>query len=232
MAAVIVVTCPQCQKQLKAPAELQGKKIRCKCGTAFAVPAAAANKPAEPKETFGLLEDDAPQAKPKKAAPPPPKPAPPKKKKDDDDDEDSSPYGVTTQEFTARCPNCAKEMESEEAVICLNCGYNTRTRVRASTKRVHEITSQDRVGWLMPAIATVVLVLILLGANLGVWFGMEETWKGWDEAAGTQSLSRGVRTWMSAFSAWIGWIGVKFAFRRLVLDPTPPEVEIKEGINK
>src|SRR5205085_6093737 len=38
MAATIVVACPNCQKQLKGPAEIQGKKVRCKsCGHTFSV---------------------------------------------------------------------------------------------------------------------------------------------------------------------------------------------------
>lgn len=228
MAAVIVVACPKCNKQLKAPADLQGKKIRCKdCGTTFPVQAKSEDKPEEKKlETFSFAaEEEKPPEK--KAAPAPKKP---EKKKpapvDDDDEEGSSPYGVTDEQLAARCPNCAKEMESEEAVICLHCGYNTRTRVRASIKRVHEITSQDRVHWLMPAIVCCVGIAILVGLNIFFWFGMSGMWNSMDEAT-TPSLSRGLRTWFSAFSAWIGWIAGKFAFSRLVLQPTPPEEEIK-----
>ena len=46
--ATKTATCPECKKQMKAPAELEGKKIRCKgCGTPVPVKAAAPAKPAK-----------------------------------------------------------------------------------------------------------------------------------------------------------------------------------------
>lgn len=226
MAAVIVIECPKCGKQLKAPPELQGKKIRCKdCGTAFPVQAKSEAKGEEKKaETFAFKEDDGPKAPPKKPAPPPK--APPKKPVDDDDEEGSNPYGVTDEKLIARCPNCAKEMDSEDAIICLHCGYNTRSRRRAETKRVLEITSQDRIQWMMPAVACIIGILVLVGLNVFLWFGLQGMWQTWDEAT-TPSLSRGLRTWISAFSLWGCYAAGKFAFRRLVLQPAPPEEEIK-----
>ena len=73
MATTIVISCPECDKQIKAPAELEGKKIRCKgCGHTFVVRASAA-----------AGDGDGPAAKPakKKPAPPPAKAKAPAKGK-------------------------------------------------------------------------------------------------------------------------------------------------------
>src|SRR5262245_9791594 len=38
MPAIMIITCPSCSKQSKGPAELSGKKLRCKaCGHTFVV---------------------------------------------------------------------------------------------------------------------------------------------------------------------------------------------------
>ena len=97
MASPIVVTCPQCEKQIKAPPEAQGKKIRCKgCGHAFVVPAGAA---VELDEHAGLKEISAPVKARCAAA-------------DEDDDGESNPYGLKEDlETVPRCPHCAKQME-------------------------------------------------------------------------------------------------------------------------
>src|SRR5262249_35328875 len=51
MADTISISCPDCKKQMKAPAHLEGKKVRCKeCGATFAVKAPAPARAApEPK---------------------------------------------------------------------------------------------------------------------------------------------------------------------------------------
>src|SRR3982074_2033126 len=103
MAEAITIICPECEKKMTVPADAVGKKARCKeCQHVFAVRAPATKK-----------------------APPAPKikSAKPKAKPTDEDEEDDTPIGVTALDTAPRCPNCANEMESEEAVICLTCGY-------------------------------------------------------------------------------------------------------------
>ena len=73
MPSMIAVACPECHKEMKAPATLLGKSIRCKhCGHTFA------------------LGGGAPAAK-GKGAPPPKgkgaKPSPAKAKSDDEEEE-------------------------------------------------------------------------------------------------------------------------------------------------
>ena len=47
MATTVTVTCPECKKQLKAPPEIVGKKIRCK-GCEHIFVAKADGEPAKP----------------------------------------------------------------------------------------------------------------------------------------------------------------------------------------
>ena len=133
MAEAITIICPECDKKITVPAAAVGKKVRCKdCDHVFAVKAPAAKptagKPAGVKKT--------PPKKPRTAVKAKPKPT-------DEDEEDDNPIGVTALDTSPRCPNCANEMESEDAVICLTCGYNTRTRLQAKTVAVHDITAHD-----------------------------------------------------------------------------------------
>src|SRR5262245_46068087 len=54
MAATIVVACPNCKKQLKGPADIQGKKIRCKaCGHTFSVQGPVAATKTAPSKAQG-----------------------------------------------------------------------------------------------------------------------------------------------------------------------------------
>src|SRR6266849_1589559 len=111
MASQILITCPECTNQLKGPADLQGKRIRCKaCGHVFAVGAPAPSKSAAPPGKGSGVR--APKAKP--ATPPPAK---------QEEEVAKNPYDLTEIKLATRCPQCAAEMESPDAVVCLNCGY-------------------------------------------------------------------------------------------------------------
>src|SRR3954452_14524458 len=100
MAATIDVVCPKCKKTLKAPATAIGKKIKCRhCEEIFPVKAAApaAAGPAKPPAAGGGMEEEWGVIK---------------------------AYPVERVKDLPRCPHCAWEMEDEEAVVCLHCGYN------------------------------------------------------------------------------------------------------------
>lgn len=43
----IIIKCTACQKRMKAPDRLAGKRVKCKCGAAIAIPAATAVEPEE-----------------------------------------------------------------------------------------------------------------------------------------------------------------------------------------
>jgi DNA-directed RNA polymerase subunit RPC12/RpoP len=239
MAATISISCPKCKKQLNLPETLKGKKIRCKdCGTVFPVEVGKpAAKPAAAKTAagddegggaYGFMADDAP------VAPPPPPPSPPKpapatkgkKGKGDDDEDGANPYGVTETDLTPRCPHCAKEMESAEAIICLHCGYNTQTRVKPQVKRVYDITPQDRTMWIIPGIVNVFLIFFLIGLDIFFLYGLDKTWE-WLDNETTEALSKGIRTWFVGGSLFAMWKCGRFAVHRLIIQPVPPEEEKK-----
>jgi hypothetical protein len=208
MAGTIAISCPKCEKQINAPASVAGKKIRCKeCRHVFTVkaPPAAKARPGKPAK-----EDE---AVPVAAA------------AEEEEEEGSNPYGVTDMEFLPRCPFCAKQMEDEDAVICLNCGYNTQTRERVGTKKTHETTGGDTFLWLLPGILCALGLLWMLGNIASLWLLMPVMREEWEWGRG---LTLFTCIWGSIISAGIGYLFAKFAVKRLIMNPTPPEVEKKK----
>lgn len=183
-------------------------------------PAAAPAKKADPPSPTYLFrdadEDGAPAAtaaKPAAAASSgkPPEPI-------------AAPYQITELDLTPRCPHCAKEMESEDSVICLHCGYNTQTRTHARTKVVYATTAGDRFLWLLPAFLCVLGICVLAGFTVFLFLGMQKVWDTLDENI-TPKFSLGVRVWTSICTGFACWLAARFAFRRLILQPSPPEIE-------
>ncbi|RLS91019.1 MAG: hypothetical protein DWI08_00350, partial [Planctomycetota bacterium] len=141
----IKITCPECKKVIAVPPDLLGKKVRCKgCSKVF-----EAQKPTPAKEATKPAEAD------KK------KPLP-----GDDPDDDGKAYGMHDMILAARCPNCAKELASEDAVLCIFCGYNNLTRQIATTRKTYDITGSDIFLWNLPGIIGFIICLILLTFNL------------------------------------------------------------------
>jgi len=206
MAATVTITCPECDKQIKAPAGVLGKKIRCKsCGHVFlAQPAAArarpAGKPASP-------------AKPKAGA----RPAP-------DEEEDANPYGVADLQLAPRCPNCAADMDAED-VVCLNCGYNTVTREQFRPKKVRDVTGLDVFLWLLPGILCVLGILALITLDV-VYCLMIDDWVE-PEAWTSVFASLGVKIWLVIPTLFTMYFLGRFAVKRLLINNSPPEVEEK-----
>jgi len=103
------ITCTGCGKAYRVKPELAGKKVKCKCGEVFEMPASPR---AEGDEIGDLEMAAAPEptkpAKPTKAAPPP----------------DVQP--------AQSCPNCQAACEAD-AVLCVNCGFNLKTGTKLNT---------------------------------------------------------------------------------------------------
>ena len=166
MANTFVIACPDCAKQVKVSDEHVGKRIKCKgCGTIFPVKAADGSPPSPSK----AAPPSAPKTK--TAAPAAPKTsmaAPPEPSKPRDDEYDPNDYSLTaTNDNLPRCPFCASEMESAEALICLTCGYNTRTRTRPEVKKIYQPTGFEVFLWLLPAILA---SSSRSGCSSGIWF--------------------------------------------------------------
>ncbi len=206
MPDTLTVACPECGKQIKAPAEVAGKKIRCKgCGEIFVATAA-----------------------PARAAAPPAKPAKPAKPAADDDDDDmgdGKPYDITALDTAPRCPECANEMEGPEAVICLKCGYNTRTRSRVVTRKLYHHTPFDYFLWLLPGILCALAVIGLIVWDVLYLIYSEDWFK--DSGWLWWIASGGIRLWVVVITLFLMFFAGKYAIKRLILHPKPPEIELK-----
>ncbi len=216
MAAPILIICPECGKQVKAPENVLGKKVRCKfCQAAFVASAQGGKAP------------------PAKSAKPPAgkgsKPAADKKTKKpsrfalDDEDDDPNPYILQDMSLAPRCPDCANEVD-EGQVICLHCGYNLRTREKAKTRKVYDQTFWDYFIWLLPGIGCALAVLSLIGFN--IWY-LSQIDDLVDESSWYSAMwaHRGIKTWVVIMSLGLIWLAGKFAVKRLIFHPRPPEVE-------
>mgnify|MGYP005852643469 CR=1 FL=1 len=230
MAATFDCICPQCSKRLRVPAELAGKRLRCKnCQHTFVAvvnanaegnrPANAAIPAESPSAPIPFKEDPSP--------PPPPATLP-------IDDDEANPYGVVRDDSDIpRCPFCAKELDPPDTKICLNCGYDLIARRRHDSKKVYETTAMDWISHLGPAIGCIVLVLALIGLNIYIFMNMSEWMTGSILDAQEKNKITGepefyvkpfcFNIWIGVFTAWICWMAGKFALVRLVYNWKPPE---------
>jgi hypothetical protein len=220
MASTITITCPECDKTLRAPREVLGKKIRCKeCGATFSARAARAAEDLEDDD-----DDDRrrPAPKPKKAPAAKPVAAKAKNNKPKDPDDEDSPYDVTTEYLGARCPSCANAMEEGDR-ICLHCGYDTETRVQSKTRKVRDQTGADIFLWLLPGILLALLTIGLITGQLMyvIMISREQFGDAWYDFIG----SLGMKVWTSVVVLFICYYAGKFAIIRLCIDNKPPEVE-------
>lgn len=136
---------------------------------------------------------------------------------------DFKAYALNDIELTPRCLHCAKELENEDAIVCLNCGYNSQTRQHIRTTRTYEHTGNDKFLWLLPGIICAVLVLVFIGVPVVLWLTLptptgdsgEPWWYYWIKA---------MQWWGTIFSLVAIWLLGKFAVKRLILHPDPPEI--------
>ena len=71
-----------------------------------------------------------------------------------------------------RCPLCAKELDPPDAIICIHCGFNTVTRVKADTKKVWEPDTSDWINHLGPGILAAVICVAILVIDIVCWVNM------------------------------------------------------------
>src|SRR5262249_38923997 len=156
--------------------------------------------------------------KPAKGSPPKGNPAKGKpeaaaaKPAEPEEDDDANPYGVTSTELLPRCAYCAKEMEEEDQVVCLNCGYNHRTRERPMVEKTLEPTGGEWFIHLLPGIACALLCLILLGFCVLIWVAFpglyteyEQEW--WSPVV----FGLPGRIWNTVISLFIIYLAGRFA---------------------
>ncbi|HWG41626.1 MAG TPA: hypothetical protein VN688_02490 [Gemmataceae bacterium] len=220
MATTILIVCPECGKQIKAPDNVLGKRVRCKfCQAAFVASQGAAKPPTGKSAKPPANKPAKPPAN-KPAAGKPSKPAKPAV----DEEDDENPYGVTDTDLAYRCPDCANEMESEDAIVCLICGYNTQTRERIHTRKIHGNTTGEQILWLLPGIVCVLAIISVI--IFDIWYLMkiddmvDEKEFFWGILA-----HKGIKFWVVLISLFILFFTGKFALKRLIIHYAPPEIE-------
>jgi DNA-directed RNA polymerase subunit RPC12/RpoP len=229
MANTVVIACTECEKQMKVPEDIIGKKIRCKeCGNVFVVKKPKGAPPPSKKQNTEA----------KKAAAKPLDNKAKNKLLDDEEEDSKDPYQIVIDdEGISRCPNCAKEMESKEAVICLHCGYNTMSRIRQKSEAVYEATGEDKFHWWLPGILCCVGILVAIG--LCIFFAMKT--RGWMIGGWFYDDEKPEQPFMVRPGCFIfGNIMItlmiclalgKFAYKRLVLYNKPPEKAIVKDLD-
>lgn len=201
MANTIVISCGKCSKEYKVEEKILGATVKCKgCGDSFV---AALKKSPE-------------------SAPPP--------KVQEDEEEDGKvgkAYTIVSESETPKCANCAKELLNAKAIICVYCGFNSRTRTWNRTKKLVDKTPGDYILWHLPAIISSVVVVLGL-VLLGVYF-----WKvpGWADANPNDTLPWLLNTlffkiYMTVMVLYLVWSLGFYALKRFVYFPHPPEEEI------
>jgi hypothetical protein len=248
-----MITCPNCSKQSKGPADLAGRKLKCKtCSHIFTVGKPAAPKPRPAAKRAGeeppvarLAEEETVASKKAQAeeatvvtvadevksprSGKAPIPEAPKEEPllaiaiEDDQKEDDPGYVVTDIEQTSRCPYCAIDMEDPTSVVCLHCGYNTQTRQRMELKRTVEHTSGEKFMWLLPGIACAATTLFMLTAILLFWTWFPKLEIDFKEEGTSFLYGMGTRIWGSVFALFIAYFTTRFAIHRLMYDNVPPE---------
>lgn len=196
MPATLQAACPTCNKSIKATMDLVGKKVRCKgCGHVY------------PIATNGNGPLSSPTLKTRR-----------------DPLEDTPAHGaydlIDEDQDKPRCPHCGHTLSSSGAALCVHCGFNLQTRQRLHTRKIVETSAVSRVGWLLPGFLALVGVFALLAADLFCWYELPS------RVAGTQVEwlgAQGTRVWLLVLSAFLIAVLARFAFRRLVLQPIPPE---------
>ncbi|MBN9120439.1 MAG: hypothetical protein J0I06_14995 [Planctomycetes bacterium] len=252
MAAVVEIKCPECENPLKVPEQYLGKKIKCKqCEHAFVAKdpkGVAPSKPGgvKPSKPGGNVQPSKPggasvKVKEEKEEPKPeskPEAAAPYKFQDDDDDDGGAkpnPLGVVDEGADIpRCPFCAKELDPPDAVVCIHCGFNNVTRVRAESKKVWAPDSSDWMNHLGPGVLALVgcIALIVLDAicysNMREW--MTGTFLETDQPDVTDPTQKKLLVKPGAFITFVfaatvlPIIGLgRFAVKRLAIEYTPTE---------
>jgi hypothetical protein len=246
--ATTTFICPECQAQLQGPANLRGKKARCrKCGKTIVLraagaapdkadkPGSAEKKPAgkaapgkKPSDSDGgsqmyawLSEDDNQKLIEAARTTPIKSDLQPKY-----EDVSKNPYGLTKLDETPRCPFCAKEME-EGAIVCLDCGYNTQSRSHGKIVRTYATTPSEQFMWSLPGILCVAAMAALAFGIVYLWTGLPDPTSEQSRESVWKEFIRPAQVWGSIIAGFlIAGFGL-FAFKRLIKNPRPPEKEKK-----
>jgi hypothetical protein len=197
------ITCTHCKKKFRTKADVRGKRIKCPfCAESFDVPTVIEEDTSAAIKAAGGA-DAATQAP-----------------------ENDNPYGVTEIDLAPRCPNCAHEMPSAEAVVCLNCGYNTLTREWGKTEKVIGISFGRHMAYLMPgffaAFAIFFCILSLLFYDV-YWPNVTELqsmqWLAWTD-------HESLRMWSASLGMLFMFAMGRYCYIRFIVKPLPEEAKL------
>lgn len=215
--AAPIITCPACTKKFKGKEGLEGKRIKCPlCATPFVVTAEQVKAGAAAQAKGGAPAGG--QAKPDMAKH--------QRVSWNKEDDDNRGYKLGEFDLRPRCPNCANLMESEEAVVCVFCGYNTQTRTWGKTIKTTGITGGQHFVYLLPGL---IFLFLLITSIVGLLYFCLElpplvvgTWAWFFDH---ESMRMWIIGLSLAFMYAFGWLAV----RRLMLNPKPKEIEKELG---
>jgi hypothetical protein len=217
----ILITCAACGKQMKVPEHVAGKKIRCTgCRGVVPVPTGG-GKAVDTRVTTAQIQKKIAAAKA-------------------EEEIARDPYGVIDESLKARCPFCAYELESDDARICLHCGYDMVKRGRVASKQVYERTTADFVMWHLPTAACILGVLAMIGGLLYYHYWLPDIVLGADDAKklgddrwgyfdiddapfSARMFHWGIEVWLIVIFIFVSYKLLRFAFSRLFFHFLPEE---------
>ena len=213
MAANAAITCPSCTKKFKTKADVRGKRIRCPfCTESFSVPMVEDDQ--DEDEEGGNAAKATDGAKPQPAGVP----------AGADGEEGDDPYAVTHLDIAPRCPNCAHEMPSAEAVVCLNCGYNTLTREWGKTEKTIGVSFGRHMVYLMPGFLAFFALLGCLIERLAYAIYLPFM------VAGVGSMDWMDHESLRMWGAMVALFGIfflgRYCFNRFIVKPLPEEIVV------
>jgi hypothetical protein len=174
MATVTEIKCPSCEKTLKVPDSVLGKKVKCKaCDEVFVAeaPGQKAAKKVAASKPGAVKKKEEPKAEEK--------PAESSTYQFDEDEGEGGvapkPLGVVDGgEEIPRCPHCAKELDPPDATLCIHCGFNNVTRTKAESKKTWAPTFEDWFQHLLPGILALAGCILLIVLNVMCFMNMRE----------------------------------------------------------
>lgn len=118
--------CPYCDRQYRFKPELEGKRVRCKCGEKFTIEAPVADEPEDYDLDVGAGDDGGPDWSALLGS------------------DESTPVAAPAEPAGATCPNCHNPVKPG-AALCVKCGTDLKsgkqrnpTKVSQPFSAVHE----------------------------------------------------------------------------------------------